>query len=340
LSAFENNGERDFDIGALAVLTDEAYDALDPLMWPARAREQRTEKRFFADGGFFSRDGRARFVAPEPPAPHIATDEKYPFRLNTGRMRDQWHTMTRTGASPLLCAHSPVPCVEVHPADAKAKKLTDGGFAKISTRDGSAVLKVAVTPGQRRRALFAPIHWNDTTASHARVGEMVAAATDPFSGQPEMKATPAQLEPAEFAYRGFALTRQPIALPDGTWFARVAVIGGEGMTFATNAPPDFCVFVGPARSPPQWDVVRSLFDGRVLSERERSVLLSGRSGEGLAEQGPAVCVCFGIGRLAIEEAVAKGSATVADVGCAIRAGTNCGSCVPELRAIIDERAAK
>jgi assimilatory nitrate reductase catalytic subunit len=286
--------------------------------------------------------------------------------------------MARTGASPRLGAHSPVPCVEVHPADAKAKRLTDGGFAKILTRDGSAILKVTVTPGQRRRSLFAPIHWNDTTASHARVGEMVAAPTDPFSGQPEMKATPAQLKPVEFAYRGFALTQQPIALPAGTWFARVAVIGGEGMTFATNAPPDFwhdfapslmpedaelaeyidelrgvvrlaayrggrlaaCVFVGPARSPPQWDVVRSLFDGRVLAERERSVLLSGRSGEGLTEQGPVVCVCFGIGRLAIEEAVAKGSATVADVGCALRAGTNCGSCVPELRAIIERRAAK
>jgi assimilatory nitrate reductase catalytic subunit len=378
LSAFENNGERGFDIGALAGLTDEAYDALDPLMWPARAREEPTEKRFFAEGGFFTRDGRARFVAPEPPALRIATDEKYPFRLNTGRIRDQWHTMAHTGASPRLGAHSPVPYVEVHPADAKAKRLTDGGFAKISTRDGSAVLKVAVTPGQRRRSLFAPIHWNDMTASHARVGEMVAATTDPFSGQPEMKATPAQIRPVEFAYRGFALTRQPTALPAGTWFARVAVDGGEGMTFATNAPPDFwhdfalrmmpedaelaeyideprgvvrlaayragrlagCVFVGPALSPPQWDVVRSLFDGRVLAERERSVLLSGRSGEGLSEHGPVVCVCFGIGRLAIEDAVAKGSASVADVGRALRAGTNCASCVPELRAIIERRAAK
>jgi assimilatory nitrate reductase catalytic subunit len=193
-----------------------------------------------------------------------------------------------------------------------------------------------------------------------------------------MKATPAQLKPVDFAYRGFALTRQPIALPAGTWFARLAVIGGEGTTFATNAPPDFwrdlapsmlpkdaelaeyidaprgvvrlaayragrlaaCLFVGPAQSPPQWDVVRSLFDGRVLAERERGVLLSGRSGEGLSAQGPVVCVCFGIGRLAIEEAIAKGSATVADVGRALRAGTNCGSCVPELRAIIERRAVK
>ncbi len=359
LSAFENNGQRDFDIGALAPLSDEAYDALDPVMWPAPAGEAESERRFFGDGGFFTGDRRARFVAPEHPRPRAATSAPFPLRLNTGRVRDQWHTMTRTGMSPRLCAHSPEPVIEI---------------AKVTTRHGSAIFKVSFRVGQRQGSIFAPIHWSDTTAAHARVGDMAMAENDPFSGQPEVKATPARVELVEFAYRGFALTRRLITLPGGTWFARLAVAGGAGLLFATNEPPavwhdlarqlmpenaelaeyidqprgltriaafrsgrlDGCIFVGPAHAPPQWDVVRSLFEFGALAERERRILLSGRSDNGMVETGPLICACFGVGLSAIREAVATGRAvSVADIGRALRAGTNCGSCVPELRGIIE-----
>jgi assimilatory nitrate reductase catalytic subunit len=373
LSAFENDGERDFDIGALASLADAAYHALDPVMWPAPADETRAERRFFAEGGFFTPDRRARFVALERPTPRAATSKAFPLRLNTGRLRDQWHTMTRTGNSPRLATHSPEPFVEIHPADAKAAKLIDGGFAKVSTQHGHAILKVRLADGPMRGSIFAPIHWSDATAAQARIGEMVAPATDPLSGQPELKATPARVEPVEFAYRGFALTRQPIALPADTWFARIAVAGGAGILFATNEPPDVwqalatrlmprdtelaeyadpprglvrvaafrsgrlesCIFVGPAQAPPQWDAIRSLFEAEAVDARDRRVLLSGRRGDGMAETGPVICACFGVGLAEIRNAVAKGDAvTVADIGRLLRAGTNCGSCVPELRAII------
>src|ERR1700751_1896593 len=81
LSAFENNGERDFDIGALASLSNEAYDALTPVMWPARVGAAPRERGFFATGRFFTSDRRARFAAPEPPRPHAATTEAFPLRL-------------------------------------------------------------------------------------------------------------------------------------------------------------------------------------------------------------------------------------------------------------------
>jgi assimilatory nitrate reductase catalytic subunit len=377
LSAFENDGQRDFDIGALASLSDEAYDTLDPVMWPARAAEAPAERRFFAAGGFFTGDGRARFVAPQPPAPCAATDAAFPLRLNTGRLRDQWHTMTRSGLSPRLSAHSPSPFVEIHPADAATAKLVEGGAARITTRHGSVVLEVRVTADQRRGSIFAPIHWSDATAAKARVGELVAAATDPVSGQPESKTTPARIEPVTVAYRGFALTRRPIALPKRTWFARVAVAGGEGVLFATDEPPDSwralasrliaadaqraeyvdrsrgvariaafsegriegCVFVGPAHAPPQWHIVRALFESGTLSETERRLLLSGRGADGLVDSGPVICVCFGVGLSRIRAAIASGeAATVADIGRTLRAGTNCGSCLPELRGIVARSA--
>jgi assimilatory nitrate reductase catalytic subunit len=376
LSAFENDGERDFDIGALASLTDAAYDTLDSVMWPARAGETRTERRFFGAGGFFTEDRRARFVAPQSPRLRAATNEAFPLRLNTGRVRDQWHTMTRTGASPRLGAHSPEPFVEVHPADAAMAKLADGGFATITTPYGDVILKVAVRAGQQRGSIFAPIHWSDATAAYARVGDTVSPANDPVSGQPEAKATPVRIRPAAYAYRGFVLTRRPITLPKETWFARVAVAGGFGLLFATNEPPalwrelapclmpqgaelaeyidqsrgviriaafrfdrfDGTIFVGPEQAPPQWDVVRSLFESGTLTQRDRRMLLSGRSGDGSAETGPVICACFGVGLAAIRETIAAGAENVADIGRALRAGTNCGSCLPELRAIIERTA--
>jgi hypothetical protein len=237
LSAFENDGQRDFDLGGLAGLADADYDLLDSVMWPLPESAERGEKRVFADGGFFTSDRRGRFIAPAFPQLRAATSEAFPLRLNTGRLRDQWHTMTRTGQSPRLGAHCPEPQVDIHPDDAAMAGLQDGGFARVTTQHASTVLRVCIRPGQQRGSIFAPIHWSNATASDARVAALAMADTDPFSGQPELKATPARVEPVEFACRGFALTRELIALPHGTWFARVAVAGGHGLLFATNELP-------------------------------------------------------------------------------------------------------
>ena len=98
LSAFENDGTRDFDLGALAASSDQSFDALDPVVWPV-GEDPSCGTRFFADGGFFTADRKARFVAPEAPALRASASDEFPFVLNTGRVRDQWHTMTRTGLS-------------------------------------------------------------------------------------------------------------------------------------------------------------------------------------------------------------------------------------------------
>ena len=378
LSAFENLGQRDFDIGALAILSDDAYDALDPVMWPARAGERRGERRFFGAGGFFTGDQRARFIAPQSPHPHAATSEAFPLRLNTGRVRDQWHTMTRTALSPRLCAHSPQPFVELHPNDAEAAGLIDGGFAKVTTQYGSATLKVSCHAGQRPGSIFAPIHWSDATAARARVGDLTGAARDRVSGQPELKATPACVAPVKFAYRGFALTRHAITLPQGSWFARLAVAGGEGLLFATDEPPqawhdfvrrlapegaelaaysdqshgvarfglflsgrfDGCLCVGPAHWPLQWDTMCSLFESGAPAAAVRRVVLAGRSADGTADAGPLICACYGVTLSAVRGAIvaAGGAASVADIGRTLRAGTNCGSCLPELSDVVERIA--
>src|SRR5258705_958669 len=216
LSAFENNGARDFDIGALTSLSDDAFDALAPVQWPARQGAE-PQARFFAQGGFFANDFRARFIAPEMPALRTETTAARPLRLNTGRIRDQWHTMTRSGESPRLGQHLPEPFVEVHPDDAIRYGVADGGFARVTTDYGQCTLRVAVNARQQRGMLFAPIHWNEENASAARVGALVAPFTDPYSGQPENKATPASIAPYEYVFRGFALSRGQLELPANVW---------------------------------------------------------------------------------------------------------------------------
>ena len=228
--------------------------------------------------------------------------------------------MTRSGLSPRLSVHLPEPFVEVHADDAAMAGLTHGGFARVTTPHGSCVLKVTVSGGQQRGSLFAPIHWSDQTASSARVGDLVTPATDPYSGQPETKATPAAIEPIAFAYCGFALGRNALALPAETWWSRLTVTGGVGFLVASNDPPaawrdharnifaaaevaeytddargifrmagfvdgrlDGCLFVGPAQAAPQWGAVRVLFAAEAVGDAQRRAVLSGKSTDVLAE---------------------------------------------------------
>ena len=369
LSAFENSGSRDFDVGALSALSDEAFDAMAPVQWPLRAGEA-PQQRLFAEGGFFANDRKARFIAPEVPALRTETTAAKPLRLNTGRIRDQWHTMTRTGASPRLGQHLPEPFVEIHPDDAIKSGVTDGDFARVSTDYGQCILKVVVSERQQRGMLFAPIHWSEETASGARVGALVAPFTDPYSGQPENKATPASIVPYEYVFRGFALARTPLELPPLIWWTRVSVTGGYGYLLANNADLagwqswlqtvagddlaeykdigggvyraasfsgeriETCLFVGPARDAGDWNVAKTLFATDALNSDQRRTLLSGRSMDGLASAGPVICACFGVGRTAICEAIAAGAGSAAEIGAKLKAGTNCGSCIPELKRLI------
>ena len=171
-------------------------------------------------------------------------------------------------------------------------------------------------------------------------------------------------------FRGFALSRTPLKLPPQIWWTCVSVSGGYGYLLADNADlsgwqswlhsvagedvaeyTDFhggiyraasfagdgiatCLFVGPARDAGDWNVAKSLFALDALSSDQRRTLLSGRSTEGMASAGPVVCACFGVGRDTICHAIGEGAGTPAEIGARLKAGTNCGSCIPELKRLI------
>lgn len=376
LSGFENAGARAFDASGLATLSDDHYAGMTPMQWPIETAPWRGQKRMFTSGGFSTPDKRARFIAVADPALAAARERNLPLLLNTGRVRDQWHTMTRTGKSPRLSTHIDEPQVSIHPEDAKTFSATDGGFARISTVHGSAVLRVVVTPGQRCGEIFAPIHWSGTTASDARIGALVQQAFDPISGQPELKATQATIAPVRYAVHGFLLVREAIAMPDGVWWARATAEGSFGYRLAAPSSAghwsdvaksllgdgghraelldecqgryrvavirdgrlEACLFL--AKTPqalPSWEWLKQQFAAPVLTDASRRALLAGRASERGDDHGPLVCACFAVGRNQICSAVTKGAAASAeDIGKILKAGTNCGSCLPEVRRLVAE----
>jgi assimilatory nitrate reductase catalytic subunit len=239
-------------------------------------------------------------------------------------------------------------------------------FARVSTAHGACVLRVVVTDRQPEGHLFAPIHWTDATAGMARIGALVAACADPISGQPEMKATPATVTPHAFANEGFLLARRAIDAPGDFWWSRIAIEGGFAWRLASDRParewldlllPDagsdrvefsdpqrnlyrvagfceeqaqFALHVAPEAPP--WDAAIEIFARRRIEGPARLTLLSGRTAHA---SGPIVCACFGVGAAQIAGAIKDGCRTPSEIGATLKAGTNCGSCKPEIARMID-----
>jgi assimilatory nitrate reductase catalytic subunit len=368
LSGLANNGTRVFDISGLADLNDEGYAAMPPTRWPCPAGAPATG-RLFGAGGFPARDGRARLVATPYRAAARATGAAFPLVLMTGRVRDQWHTMTRTGKTARLLAHTPEPFLAVHPGDAAG--IPDGALATVEAGTGRAVLRLRHDPGLRRGSVFAPMHWTARFAPAGRINPAVNAEVDPVSGQPELKHTPVRLSPYVAAWHGFLIARRNLGtelaewnavLPAGenVWrhelagmetaeaaFARLREVFGDTPWMLLSDPTQHryraalivdgrlqaCLFIGPDHVLPARDWLVSRFAADELAPAERRALLAARPADGPMPEAP-VCVCHAVGAIRINQAIAAGHTSVEAVGKATRAGTNCGSCKPEIRALL------
>ena len=238
LTGVANGGTRDLNLSGAADLSAGEYETLAPFQWPWPAGRDAAAARFFADGRFYTPDGRARFIPVTYRAPMEAPDAAYPLRLNTGRIRDQWHTMTRTARTPRLMAHIAEPFVELHPTDATRFGIDKGSLARVSTTSGEVIVRAVPTERQAPGSLFLPLHWTDQLASRARAGALMAAHTDPVSGQPELKHTPAGIEPYRAGWYAFAVMREQ---PEPAAFAYAAAApcpGGWRLECAGRAAPE------------------------------------------------------------------------------------------------------
>jgi assimilatory nitrate reductase catalytic subunit len=238
LTAAANGLEaRDLDLGGMMMIDDQAYDDLQPVLWPQRA-EGKAEQRFFADGGFFTGDGRGRFIAVQDRAPASRPGGDHPLILNTGRIRDQWHTMTRTGLSPALSQHLAEPFLEISPEDAERLNLKPAMVARVESPQGDCLVRVLITTRVKSGQVFMPMHWNDQWSGRARADALIAPHVDPVSGQPEAKYTPVAVRPFAAGLYAFAVSRRRPATADADYWALARTGRGWRAEIAAAAPPE------------------------------------------------------------------------------------------------------
>jgi ferredoxin-nitrate reductase len=159
--------------------------------WPVPAPDHPGTERLFTDHRFFTEDGKARFnVGHDHLSIYEVTSKLYPLILTTGRVRDQWHTMTRTGKVKKLLAHSPAPLLEMNPVDAKVRELKNGQIVSINSKDGYVKVPVKITNTIREGVVFLPMHWGKLLQhKSARANNITSSQTDPYSKQPGYKFT-------------------------------------------------------------------------------------------------------------------------------------------------------
>jgi assimilatory nitrate reductase catalytic subunit len=374
LSGHQNDGTRDFDIGAYADISTVDYDALPPFQWPQPKDAEASTTRFFANGSFYTPNRRAKFVPTRIKTP-ILRGLRKTTRLNTGRVRDQWHTMTRTGKAESLNAHIAEPYCELSEITAVELGIAPAQIVEISAGKSSIFARALISEKVRPGEVFVPMHWNSSNASLSSVNQVVKVETDPFSGQPALKSSKVKIKPAHMVAFGFALLRsEPKNLGFDYW-AKAKCPGGWRVEFAHGGALTSALIEQLTGLPPKGADVKfkdakasrermAWFDGNLLRSalflasepvevsrswaveqfsadysemRKRYQLVAGRPGADQPDPGPIVCSCFSVGANQILEAAANGCTSVEAIGEKLSAGTNCGSCKAEISELIHER---
>lgn len=373
LSALDNDQLRGFNIGALQEISVHDYQNLKPIQWPVTAQAPAGTKRLFGDGQFFTPTKKATLVAVRSRLPQLAPRVDQVI-MNTGRIRDQWHSMSRTGTSAKLMGHIDEPYIDVHPDDIIQFQLEQGKLAQLKNRGAVFYGRVKANAGQRRGEVFVPMHWNDKYAASSRADALVNDIVDPICGQPEFKHSPVTIWPYRQAWNGFLICISDIA-PKTEYWAKITLSSGYKYRVADRQlPVDWrtwltdqfdhidewaelrdsdlqfyravgysqgvaAVMFSAATDHKTAKEVRWLEEqlGRSVDGATRFALLAGSPGAGAEDEGDIVCSCFHVGDKTIAKAIAAGCDSTETLGAKLKCGTNCGSCIPELKAMLREQ---
>jgi len=230
------NEHRGLTAGKNIDITGLSYALLDeqgPQQWPfPQGSPAGISKRLYENGQFETDDGKARFVDVSYRPVAEPVDGDYPLSLTTGRIRDQWHTMTKTGGVPSLMQHVPVPQLQLHPHDAEVRGIGDEDLVRVVSRRGEVHVPVQISRDVREGLVFLPMHWGEMTARGGRANNLTQAVVDPISKEPEFKHSAVQVTRYQPAWRGMMLIAgQKTALGrkmiEGYTYAVVSCMGSD-----------------------------------------------------------------------------------------------------------------
>lgn len=234
----ETGKERDLCLIGLTKLDEKGYGELTPQQWPVlEYQPEIIEQRMFTDGEYFTESGKAQFIVVEHDKPIADTSVEFPLIMNTGRIRDQWHTMSRTGLAAGLGEHTPEPFVAMHPDTVAELNLDEFGLdafnhatvnpvVKVRSAQGECQARLVVTKEMRREQVFMPIHWNAPTAKDSKPCDLILPHTDAASGQPEFKHTPVMVEACDYRSEAALVSDKVMDCSGFDYWVRQRVEGG------------------------------------------------------------------------------------------------------------------
>jgi len=312
----ETTRGRDLDITGLSYAL---LDERGPQQWPYPQGASSGQKRLYQDGRFPTPSGHARFVptAYQPVAEEA--DDEFPLRLTTGRLRDQWHSMSRTGTIAGSFAHEPEPRLMVHPED--LKRFGIGDLVRVISRRGELVVRAAADTDLPRGTAFLAMHWGGRFLGGQGVNALTIGALDPVSRQPELKHCAVRVEAAALPWRLVA------ASPSGNaaQFLQQLEPVMSAVPYALRTLDRVGIRLSlAAQNPPPETLLKKIY----LAFKHGSVDVGDAARA--AVRGRTLCNCYDVAESEVD-AFAAASKSLAELQAKLRCGTNCGSCLPELR---------
>ena len=385
----ETTRGRDLDITGMSYAM---LEARGPQQWPLREGETTGAVRLYGDGRFPTASGRARFAPTHHKPTAEKTDARYPLHFNTGRLRDHWHGMSRTGRVARLYSHVEEPVLAMNAIDMAKRKFKDGDIVQVASRRGEFVARVEASDDMRSGQSYLPMHWGSQFMNSAGANAVTSPAVDPVSRQPELKHAAVRVEKLELPWELVVMrtvsevaapalmsAAQPLLAEFG--YATLALFGREQPAVilrAANKVPVGEALLADIDRIFAFDTATSLnyMDARrgiakrvmVTGGRVTGVRLTGETAarewlkdamaEGLAVEpvrrwvlaplsappagnvgrGRIVCNCLNVAESQIRSAVEQG-ADLPTLQETLKCGTQCGSCVPELKQLVRIRKA-
>ncbi|HQR52490.1 MAG TPA: molybdopterin-dependent oxidoreductase [Burkholderiales bacterium] len=389
----ESTRSRDLDITGLSYAL---LETRGPQQWPFPEGATAGKVRLYDDGVYPTPTGRARFLNTKYKATAEKTDARFPMHLNTGRLRDQWHGMSRTGRVARLYNHAGEPVLSVNPADMERRQLRDGDIVRVTSRRGETVLRVAASDEMRPGQTFLPMHWGGQFMNSAGANGLTLGALDPVSKQPELKHAAVRVEKLNLPWQLVVMrvvdmrdaSADTVSGKAAQWLASANPLLGEFVyatigLFGREHPAVILQAAHAAPVAPELVAeIDRLFDfderasltyvdaKRGISKRVmiedgvvtgvrltgetaardwlKDIMAQGSPADavrrwvlaplaappaGSRQRGRVICTCLDVAEQEITERIALG----ADLGAlqtSLKCGTQCGSCVPELKRLV------